>query len=71
MKIGMKGNKECPICGQTVTTVKSWVKCPRERKSVCMKHCFSGCKYMNEGMSLPRCSYIREKEKTTLSYIGP
>lgn len=59
MKIGMSMN-ECPICGQTVTTVKAWVACPMMKTNVCMKHCFNKCEYLDEGISLPKCRY-REK----------
>ncbi len=34
----------CPICGQAVGDVRSWVHCPAYQGMVCMPHCYA-CRY--------------------------
>lgn len=38
----------CPICGKTVLEQQHWVRCPKEEKPVCMKHCFNDCNYQQD-----------------------
>lgn len=48
----------CLICKKTVMEEKHWVHCSRFGQAICMKHCFSECKYRKDD----HCGYPgREK----------
>lgn len=61
----MQDSKEitlCPICLKSTKQIKSAVYCPREGgAAVCMEHCFKGCGYMEQSISLQRCTYKDNK----------
>ncbi len=53
----------CPTCLKPIHKVKSTVHCPKvNNAAVCMSHCFTLCGYMNQEMSLQRCTYSSNKE---------
>lgn len=54
----------CPECLKQIGEAKSTVICPKYNgAAVCMFHCFNTCKYMEQSISLQRCTYRDQKQK--------
>lgn len=56
----------CPECLRKIKEVKSTVQCPKyNHSSVCLEHCFKKCRYLEQSISLQRCTYreVKQKEK--------
>jgi hypothetical protein len=54
----------CPTCLKQISKVSSTVHCPKAGgAAVCMSHCFETCQYMNQEMSLQRCTYNDQKRR--------
>lgn len=54
----------CPTCLKPIYKARSTVHCPKVANAViCMSHCFTLCKYMNQEMSLQRCTYKDHKRR--------
>ncbi|WP_017416795.1 hypothetical protein [Clostridium tunisiense] len=58
----------CVVCGKKANEVNSKVLCPKYEKLVCMKHCFDGCKYLEDSTSRICCTYRfkRNEEKKNM-----
>ena len=57
----MESKMACPICGRTAEDVKSWMRCPKMLKEVCMTHCFKDCTSFEYGKSsLFQCRFGKE-----------
>lgn len=54
----------CPKCFRPIKEVKSTVQCPQvSNAAVCMVHCFNSCQYMEQSISLQRCTYREHRQK--------
>lgn len=52
----------CPTCLKDINLVNSTVHCPKVKGAiVCMSHCFTLCRYMDDAISLTRCTYHDQK----------
>ena len=41
-------NKTCPLCGRPVAAMRGAVQCPQMGRVICMRHCYTGCPYIEE-----------------------
>lgn len=54
-------NKMCPICGKPLLKAQSAVNCQQFHGLVCMDHCYAGCEYFNDSISVAHCNYLYDK----------
>lgn len=50
-------NRTCPVCGKDVHKAGAVVNCPKERRLVCMTHCYQPCRFLDGRISVVNCSY--------------
>ena len=48
------------ICSKPANEIISGVACPMTKGTVCMTHCYAGCKSLDTSCSLAKCTYKKD-----------